>query len=124
MIIALSSSGTNLESNVDSRFGRCPYFIIYNTDSGSFELIDNESRQATGGAGIQAGQVIAKTGAKALLTGNVGPNAHRVLSSAQIDIYTGVSGKISEAIDKFKKGEFNKADVPNVQSHYGMGGKE
>jgi predicted Fe-Mo cluster-binding NifX family protein len=95
MKVALSSSGKDLDSNVDPRFGRCPYFIIYDTDSDAFELLDNESRQAMGGAGIQAGQTIAKTGAKAVITGNVGPNAHRVLSSSKIDIYTGVSGKIS-----------------------------
>jgi predicted Fe-Mo cluster-binding NifX family protein len=124
MKVAFSSSGTDLDANVDPRFGRCPYFIIYNTDSDAFEVLDNESRQAMGGAGIQAGQAIAKTGAAAVITGNVGPNAHRVLSASKIDIYTGVSGKISEAIDRFKKGELNKADAPNVQSHYGMGGKE
>ena len=121
MIIALSSSGKNLESNVDPRFGRCPYFIIYNTDSDAFEVVDNEARQAMGGAGIQAGQAIAKTGAKAVITGNVGPNAHRVMSSSQIDIYTGVSGKIRDAIERFKKGDFNKSDAPNVESHHGMG---
>jgi predicted Fe-Mo cluster-binding NifX family protein len=124
MILAISSSGTDLDSNVDPRFGRCPYFIIYNTDSDTFEYMENASRQAMGGAGIQAGQAVAKSGAKALITGHVGPNAHRVLSSSSIDIYSGVSGKVRDALDKFKKGELAKTDAPDVDSHHGMGGRE
>ena len=41
MKIGISSTGTSLESNVDMRFGRCPYFIIYDTESNDFEHIEN-----------------------------------------------------------------------------------
>jgi len=58
MKIAISSSGTSLDSNVDPRFGRCQYYIIYDTNTDSFEYVDNESRQAMGGAGIQASQFL------------------------------------------------------------------
>ncbi|MGM0365338.1 MAG: NifB/NifX family molybdenum-iron cluster-binding protein [Actinomycetota bacterium] len=122
MIVALSSTGTSLESNVDARFGRCPFFIFYDTENDSFEHLSNEARGAMGGAGIQTGQEIARRGAKAVITGNVGPNAFRVLSAAGIKVYSGVSGKVSEAVEKFKAGQLNETTAPDVGSHFGMGG--
>jgi len=68
MKIAVSSTGTDLNSEIDPRFGRCAYFIIVNTDDMSFEAIENESMSLGGGAGIQSGQFIASTGAKVLIT--------------------------------------------------------
>jgi len=123
MKVAISSSGTTLQSNVDPRFGRCPYFIFYDTDSDTFEHIDNQARQAMGGAGIQTGQLIEKYGVKVVITGNVGPNAFRVLSSASIKVYSGVSGKVNDAIKKLKEGKLTETSAPDVGSHFGMGQK-
>lgn len=121
MKIAISSSGVTLQSDVDPRFGRCPYFIFYDTDSDTFEHVDNQAGQAMGGAGIQTGQLIEKNGAKAVITGNVGPNAFRVLSSASIKVYSGVSGKVNDAIKKLKAGQLIETIAPDVGSHFGMG---
>ena len=88
-----------------------------------FEAIPNLAAGATGGAGIQAAQTIANKGAKALVTGNVGPNAFQALSAAGIDIITGASGTVREAVEKFKRGEFNKTGAPTVGGHFGMGGR-
>jgi len=40
MKVAISSSGTTVESEVDLRFGRCPYYIIYDTEAESFEHVE------------------------------------------------------------------------------------
>lgn len=122
MIVAISSTGTSLESKVDSRFGRCPFFIIYNTDNDSFEHVENQARQAMGGAGIQTGQMIASRGVKAVITGNVGPNAFKVLSAAGIEIYSGISGQVSDAVQKLKDGQLQGTSAPDVGSHFGTGG--
>ena len=82
MKIAVSSSGNNLESKIDPRFGRCAYFVIVETENMDFEVFDNESIALGGGAGIQAAQFVASKGAKVILTGNVGPNAVKTLSAA------------------------------------------
>jgi len=121
MKLCITSTGTSLDSNVDPRFGRCPYFIIYDIDSDTFESIENVSREAMGGAGIQAGQLIASKNAGAVITGNFGPNAFRVLQAAKIKMYSGVSGTVSEAIEKYKSGQLTETSAPDVQSHYGMG---
>ncbi len=119
MKICISSLGTNLDSSVDPRFGRCPYFIIYNTENDTFEYFENGSRNAMGGAGIQAAQFVVEKGADAVISGNIGPNSFRVLAAANIKIYSGVSGTVKEAIEKLKNGKLALTITPDVQSHYG-----
>jgi len=120
MKIGVSSTGENLDANVDQRFGRCKYFLIVDTESMEFEVLSNENAMASGGAGIQAAQTIAKTGAEVVVTGNVGPNAFQTLSAAGMKIFTGASGTIKESIEKYKKGELKKTEAPSVGSHSGM----
>ncbi|MBC7334355.1 MAG: NifB/NifX family molybdenum-iron cluster-binding protein [Actinobacteria bacterium] len=120
MKVAISSTGTSFDSEVDARFGRCPYFIIYDTDSDSFEHIENQARGAMGGAGIQAAQMLINRGVEAVITGNVGPNAYRVLSSSPLRVYSGVTGTVRAAIERFKKGELTLSSGPDVSPHFGM----
>ena len=122
MKIAVSSTGTDLNSEIDPRFGRCAYFIIVNPDDMTFEAIENESMSLGGGAGIQSGQFIASTGATVLITGNVGPNASRTLNAAGLDVIVGVSGSVREAIERYKKGELSPTRQASVPDHFGMGG--
>ena len=121
MKLAISSNGDSLESSIDPRFGRCMYYIIYNTDDDSYEAISNTSRQATGGAGIQTAQDISNKGVDAVITTNIGPNAFRVMESAKIKVYSGITGSVKKAIEDFKKGSFDTISSPNVGDKFGMG---
>ena len=123
MKICITSEGKTLDSKVDPRFGRCQNFIFFDTDTEKFEAQENANSQFQGGAGIQSGQLVVSKGVKAVLTGNVGPNAHQVLSAAGISIFTGVSGTVKEAISGYKKGEYKSADTPSVGSKFGMPNK-
>ncbi|MBN2544722.1 MAG: NifB/NifX family molybdenum-iron cluster-binding protein [Spirochaetes bacterium] len=120
MKICITSYGNNLDSNVDPRFGRCAYFIIIDPETMEFEAIENLSAQTSGGAGIQAGQLISEKKAEAVLTGNVGPNAYQTLSAAGIKIFTQVTGSIGEAVNKFNNNELIEVDNATVESHFGM----
>jgi len=122
MKIGVSSTGKDLDAQVDPRFGRCSYFLIVDTETMSFESISNESAMASGGAGIRAAQTVAKEGVKVVITGNVGPNAFQTLSAAGIKVCTVTFGSIKEAIEKYKKGELRETEAASVSSHYGMGG--
>jgi len=84
--------------------------------------LENSSAMAGGGAGISTAQTIASKGIEAVLTGNCGPNAYQVLSAAGIKVVTGVSGKVRDAIQNYKSGEFKANSQPNVAGHFGMGG--
>ncbi len=123
MKICITAESNNLDSQVDSRFGRCQNFIIVDTDTLEYEVIGNTNVESTGGAGIQSGQIVAAKQVKAVLTGNVGPNAFQTLQAAGIEIFTGVSGTIREAVEKFKKGEYKAVSGPSVGSKSGMPGK-
>jgi predicted Fe-Mo cluster-binding NifX family protein len=120
--IAITAKDNILESEIDPRFGRCNYFLIINSETMDFKPLSNVSSIESGGAGIQAAQTLAKHGVKIVLTGNMGPNAFQTLSAAGIKVYTGASGTVREAIEKYKNGEFLKAESPNVSSHSGIRG--
>jgi len=122
MKIAVSSSGKDLDSQVDPRFGRCAYFVIVETDDMSFEAFDNENVALGGGAGIQSAQFVASKGAKAVITGNCGPNAVQTLSVSRIDVFVGNSGTVKEVIEKYTRGDIKSSSTANVADHHGMGG--
>ena len=121
MKVAVSSSGKNLDSQIDPRFGRCACFMIVETDDMNFEVFDNENIALGGGAGIQSAQFVASKGIQAVITGNCGPNAVRTLSAAGVKLFVGQSGTIKEAIERYKSGELKSTDEPSVSDHYGMG---
>lgn len=107
MKIAISAAGTTLDTEVDPRFGRCQYFFISDTESGSHEVIENESASLGGGAGTSTAQMIVDKGIKAVLTGSCGLNAYGVLSSSGIEIITGISGKVQDVITQYNQGELS-----------------
>jgi predicted Fe-Mo cluster-binding NifX family protein len=121
MKIVVTASGTDLDSPVDPRFGRCQYFIFVDSDSLQFEAIENENVLASGGAGIQSVQFVVQKGAEAVITGNLGPNASTAFSNSNIKVFLGASGTIREAIQMFKNGQLQEAFGPSVQAHFGMG---
>ena len=122
MKIAVTAAGASLDAQVDPRFGRCPCFLVIDTDSMDFEALENPNVALGGGAGIQSGQLMAEKEVQFVLTGNCGPNAHQALSAAGIQVIVGCSGVVREVIERFKAGGFNAAGAPNVASHFGMGG--
>ncbi len=122
MKVAVSSSGKNLDSQIDPRFGRCAYFIIVNTDDMIFEAFDNEAIALGGGAGIQSSQFVASKGVGAIITGNVGPNAVQTLSAAGVEIFMGQTGSVREAVEKYRKGDIKPQGSSKVGDYYGMGG--
>ncbi len=105
MKICVTSTGDNLEAAIDPRFGRSAYFMFVDTETMQFKAIKNPNVEVAGGAGINSAQLVAKEGAEAVLTGNLGPNATNTLSSLNLKTFLGASGTIKEAIEKFKAGK-------------------
>ena len=98
MKICITSTGQDLSSPVSPRFGRCPYFLIVDTETQKVEALENKGVQATRGAGVSAAQIIADSGCQVVITGNVGPNAFYVLNTAGIKIFVAAAGKSCEQI--------------------------
>jgi predicted Fe-Mo cluster-binding NifX family protein len=121
MRIAVSSTGPSLDSDIDPRFGRCQHFIIVDPQTLDFEAIENTNIAASGGAGIASAQTVAEKEVEAVLTGNCGPNAYQTLSAAGIQVITGVTGTVRDAVDLYRKGGFEAAKQPSVSAHFGTG---
>jgi len=120
MKIAITSTGAKLEDKVDPRFGRCHYFILFDTETNKYEAVENTGAQGMGGVGIQSGQIMADKGVKTVLTGSCGPNAFQTLQAAGIKVITGATGTVQEAIGKFKSGKLKAISQANASAHSGM----
>lgn len=120
MKIAVTSTGPSLDDNVEARFGRCPYFLIIDTETMQYEAIENPNLALGGGAGIQSAQLMSEKGVTTVLTGNCGPNAFSVFGQAGIQVIVGVSGPVRNAVEQFKAAAFSSASGPSVASHFGV----
>jgi len=119
MKLAVSSIGKDLEAKIDPRFGRAPYFIMVDSETLLYEVVNNsQSLNLPQGAGIQAGQTIVNNNVDVLITGNCGPKAFQVLQSAGIEIVTGASGSVKDAVLQYKDGKLKPAENPNVEGHW------
>lgn len=115
MKIAITSTGPEMDSPVDERFGRARYLVVADLETGGFEAVCNlANMEAIQGAGVQAAQEIASRGVEWLLTGHVGPKASLALSTAGISMGVGACGTVSETIDRFKAGGFVPAEAMDV----------
>jgi predicted Fe-Mo cluster-binding NifX family protein len=120
MRVAISTQGIDLNAEVDPRFGRARNFILVETSTMKHQVIENaQSLQLPQGAGIQAAQTILQHYPEAVLTGNCGPKAFRVLQAAKVKVVVGVKGKISDALQDFMEGKYTAASSANVEGHWG-----
>ncbi|MDY7010118.1 MAG: NifB/NifX family molybdenum-iron cluster-binding protein [Planctomycetota bacterium] len=122
MKITVTATGPDIGAAVDPRFGRCPYFLIVDTDTMKFEAVENPNLSLGGGAGIQSAQLMAGKGVQFVLTGNCGPNAYQTLSAAGIEVIIGCSGTAADVVEQFKAGQLNATGQPNVASKFGAAG--
>ncbi|MFP4192110.1 MAG: NifB/NifX family molybdenum-iron cluster-binding protein [Candidatus Hydrogenedentota bacterium] len=102
MKIAITATQPNLDASIDPRFGRCPYLIEANPETLDYEALENPYAFKGGGAGVKLAQTVADRGIEHVLTGECGPNAQRALTAAGIDVITGCSGSVRDAIAWFQ----------------------
>ncbi|MCF6464377.1 NifB/NifX family molybdenum-iron cluster-binding protein [Clostridium sp. Cult2] len=108
MRIALSSSDKDLDSNLDLRLGRSPYFIIYDLDTDQFKATENKGESSSGGAGIAAAQQLIDESVEIVISGNVGPNAFTLLESSNIKMYKGESISCKLLIEMYREGKLEE----------------
>lgn len=121
MKIAVSATAPHLDADLDPRFGRCRCLLVVDSESMTFEALENPAVMAPGGAGIQAAQAVVDRGAGAVITGNCGPNAYQVLSAAGIDVFVGASGSVREAVEAHRRGDLRATPGPSVGPYSGIG---
>jgi predicted Fe-Mo cluster-binding NifX family protein len=122
MRVAITADGTDLDSQASPVFGRCPVYCFIDTETMAFEALDNPATAAAAGAGIQAARFVVAHEARAVLTGNVGPNALNVLQSTNVSVYHFAGGTVREAVVEFKAGKLSAIRSATARAHAGMGG--
>jgi predicted Fe-Mo cluster-binding NifX family protein len=119
MIVAVTASGNTLESEFDNRFGRAETFILYDTETNTYSVMDNsQNLEAAQGAGVQAAQHVVSSGAKALITGHLGPKAAKVIFTAGLDVYHADADTVSDALAMFKSKALQPLRNADVDGHW------
>ncbi|MDP3913759.1 MAG: NifB/NifX family molybdenum-iron cluster-binding protein [Bacteroidota bacterium] len=101
MKVAITSTGNSPDSKLDSRFGRCSYFVIYDTETNATEYIPNLNKENVEGAGPASVQLIASRGANKVVSGEFGAKVKSLFDSLQIQlvVLNNPEKKISEIIE-------------------------
>ena len=101
MKIGVSATGGSMDAAVEPRFGRCAYFLIVESETMRFEPFSNPATSMPGGAGPRTVQEFVNRGAEVVLTGQVGLNAQEAFEAASLEVVTGVSGTVREAVEAY-----------------------
>jgi len=86
MKVAITSTGKNIESKLDQRFGRCSFFVIYDTETKGMEFIPNPNKEAQEGAGPASVQLVASRDVKKIISGEFGIKIKSLLDSLKIQM--------------------------------------
>ena len=119
MKIAVTSQGTDLDAQVDQRFGRAAHILVVDPETYEFEVLDNsENVNSFKGAGINAAVMVSGKGAEVLITGYCGPNAFKTLDAAKVKVSNDAKGTVRETVSAFAAGECKFVDGANVDGHW------
>jgi predicted Fe-Mo cluster-binding NifX family protein len=100
MKVAITSTGNSLDSLLDERFGRCSYFVIYDTESKSTEFVPNPNKEAENGAGPASVQVVASRNVSKIVSGEFGMKIKSLVDSLKIQmIVVKEAKKVGEIIE-------------------------
>jgi predicted Fe-Mo cluster-binding NifX family protein len=122
MRIAVSAdTDSGLNSPVSSHFGRCPYFVLVDTDSEAIARVDTVRNPFFGNH--QPGQVPAfvnSQGVQVMLSGGMGAGAVSFFNQYGIQVATGASGTVGEAIERYLAGSLRGTEpcCPDDGGHH------
>lgn len=123
MKVIVPVESKSLDAPVCPSFGRTPLFVLFDTESGNHEFLDNGAAASQGGAGIKAAQMLVDSGAAALITYRCGENAAEVLSAANVKMYKAQDGSVAENLGKLKDGKLSLLTEIHPGFHNHGGGK-
>ncbi len=122
MKICITSQGKDLDSILDPRFGRCPFFIFLNKEGEVENVLENPGVLAARGAGIAAAQRAISEGADVIITGNMGPHAFFVLQKAGVKVFFAAPGvRVKDAFSMWQEGKLEEINGPSVGGGFGRG---
>ncbi len=121
MKIAITTTTGNLDSLFDPRFGRGAHFVIVDADTEEWEAYPNPALNASGGAGVQAAQLIVGHGAQAVISGDFGPKAYSALAAAGVQMFLAPAGEAltaNELLARYREGQLEQVSAPTGPGHH------
>jgi len=109
MKIAVSSTGRTPASPVDSRFGRAPFFLIHDTKTNAWQVVENPHLQPGHGhgTGVKAAETLCKQGAQAVISGHLCAASYAALAAGGVKAYQAAGIPVSAAVAACKRGELS-----------------
>jgi len=117
MIVAIPTDNDRIDSPVCVSFGRSPYYLLHNTETGKDEFFPNPAADAPGGAGIQAAQFLVDRKADALITVRAGQNAGEVLLAAGVAVWKASGHTAAEELKALEAGNLSRLNSFHAGFH-------
>ena len=114
MKIAISATGKGLDNNIYTKFERCNFFLILDTEKNTLLSLENKTKDRPREIGGTIGQLIANEGVDTVIVSDIGPSAFEVFKQHGIKIYR-AKGIVEDVVQHLKEGklvEITKATVP------------
>ncbi|MGC9516505.1 MAG: NifB/NifX family molybdenum-iron cluster-binding protein [Methanomicrobiales archaeon] len=99
-----------LSSEISAHFGKSPFFTFLkmeNSEIKDVEIVESRGRHA--GGAITPAEIILTHNADILICGSLGSKAVTMLKNSGLEVYSGASGTVKEAFDKYIAGELSTA---------------
>ncbi len=97
----------SLDSPMNDEFAESEYFLIYDTETGSSEILVNRFKGLRG-MGPKVVQMLKDNDVQAIITFDVRQNAYDALKSKNIEIFVAESQDPTENLKKFKDNKLRK----------------
>jgi predicted Fe-Mo cluster-binding NifX family protein len=126
MKIVITAIAPDIDAQVDPRFGRGAYFLVVDADTLEWQAEANPAVNASGGAGVQAAQIVVQHGAQVAISGDFGPNAYEVLAAAGVEMFLTPAGEsltASEVLARYQRGELKQVTGPTGPGHHTGAGR-
>ena len=108
MKVAITSTGDSLDEKLDQRFGRCAYFVIYNSITGGMEFLPNPNRDLEIEAGTASVKLLSSRNIEKIISGEFGERIKPILDSLKIQmiVIKTPNKTIREIIDLLRLAEY------------------
>ncbi len=113
MRIAATSEGNTPESQLAEHFGRCPFFIVFETDGKqitSQKTVENPYFNNHVPGAVP--KFIKSLDADLVLTGGIGPMAIEAFKSMSIEVIYGIEGTCRKAAEDYLSGKLKGDENP------------
>jgi predicted Fe-Mo cluster-binding NifX family protein len=100
----ITSTGDNLDSGFDLRFGRAAWFCLLDETTRETKFYENKNNEASHGAGTLAVETVMELGANRVISGDFGPRAKDLLEKfkVQMVLLSDDSKSIADIVDSIK----------------------